>query len=95
VADIPALLDILSEVRTFLARPENDFGWSSWEDAEAALEEVDGLIASLRAGDLPDTLTMHVLFTVAGPIQEVSLNSGWGNRFLELAERFDEAMGEG
>lgn len=94
MADTAALIDIFSELRTLLARPENDFDWSSWENAAAALEEVDGLIAILQAGALPDTLTMQVLFTVAGPIQEVSLNSGWGNRFLELAERFDEATGE-
>ena len=94
MADIPALLEIFSEVRTLVARPENDFDWSSWDGVEVALDEVDGLIATLRAGDMPDTLTMHALFAPTGPIQEVSLSSGWGNRFLELAERFDEVMGE-
>jgi len=93
VADIAALLEIFSEVRTMVARPENDFDWSSWEDEAAALEEIDGLLASLRAGAPPDTHTMRVLFTPTGPMQEVSLSSGWGNRFLELAERYDEVLG--
>jgi len=30
------------------------------------------------------------LFAPTGPIQEVSLSSGWGQEFLELAERFDK-----
>lgn len=92
MADITALLDIFSEVRTLLSRPENDFDWSSWEDETAALEEIDGLIANLRAGAPPDLHTMRILFAPTGPMQEVSLSSGWGNRFLELAERFDEVM---
>ncbi|HEX8181606.1 MAG TPA: hypothetical protein VF525_18845 [Pyrinomonadaceae bacterium] len=35
---------------------------------------------------------MEVLFAPTGPMQEVSLSSGWGEEFLALAERFDEAM---
>ena len=27
-----------------------------------------------------------------GPIQEVALSSGWGDAFLDLADRFDAAM---
>jgi len=27
----------------------------------------------------------------AGPMQEVSLSSGWGNSFSELAKRYDKA----
>lgn len=94
MADLAALLTIFSEVRTLLAHPENDFDWSSWQDEEDALAEIDGIIANLRAGETPDTATMHVLFAPTGPMQEVSLSSGWGNRFLELAERFDEAIGD-
>ncbi len=94
MADIAALIEIFSEVRTLVARPENDFDWSSWDGVEAALEEIDGLLATLRAGDMQNTLTMHALFAPTGPVQEVSLSSGWGNRFLELAERFDEVMGK-
>lgn len=92
MADLAVLIDIFSEVRTLLARAENDFDWSSWKDEAAALAEIDGLLASLRAGHPPDAHTMRVLFAPTGPMQEVSLSSGWGNRFLELAERFDEVM---
>jgi hypothetical protein len=31
------------------------------------------------------------LFAPTGPIQEVSLSSGWGDMFLELAKRMDAA----
>ena len=35
---------------------------------------------------------MQVLFAPTGPIQEVSLSSGWENDFIELANRFDDAV---
>lgn len=75
-----------------MARPENDFAWSSWRDAEHALEEIDGIISRLRNGDgCPDQFAMSILFAPTGPMQELSLGSGWGNRFLQLASEFDEA----
>ena len=35
-------------------------------------------------------MVIRVLFAPTGPIQEVSLSSGWGHEFIKLAERFDK-----
>jgi hypothetical protein len=86
------LAGVLREARSLLARPGNDFAWSSWEDAGAALAELDGLIAALESGRLPPRLDVSVLFAATGPIQEVSISSGWGDEFLALAERCDAAV---
>jgi hypothetical protein len=86
------LIEILEEARFLLALPDNDFAWSSWEDGAAALSEVDILLEELKRGLLPQKHTLSVLFAPTGPIQEVSLSSGWGKSFLELAERFDTAL---
>ena len=89
MADLAALVAVMREARTFLERPDNDFAWSSWTDQQAALAEIDEIIATLRRGSVPD---ISVLFAPTGPIQEVSLSSGWGRDFLLLAERFDAAL---
>ncbi|MEZ5957113.1 MAG: hypothetical protein R3C27_07900 [Hyphomonadaceae bacterium] len=89
-----ALIDILLRVRELVALPDNDFSWSSWGDAENAFAEIDGIIAQLHRGEAPDRLTMKVLFAPTGPMQELSLSSGWGNRFLQLASEFDDAIGD-
>jgi hypothetical protein len=86
------LASVLREARSLLALPGNDFAWSSWEDAGAALAEVDGLIATLEAGRLPSRFAVSVLFAPTGPIQEVSLSSGWADEFLALAGRCDGAV---
>ena len=75
------LVDVLRECRALLARPDSDYLWSSWEDADAALEEIDGIIASIEQGE-PLSQWWSVIFAPTGPMQEVSLSSGWGDEFL-------------
>lgn len=90
--DRQELLDVLRETRAMLALPDNEFMWSSWEDADDALAEVDGLIERLEAGGLPYHSAISILFTVTGPIQETAMSSGWGDEFLVLADRCDAAV---
>jgi hypothetical protein len=89
---VTAFVSILEEARRFLAAADNGFSWSSWQDRDDALSEIDTLLSELRSGIVPSALTLNVLFAPTGPIQEVSLSSGWGDVFIELAARFDDAM---
>jgi hypothetical protein len=82
------LITILSEARTLLAREGNDFSWSCWKDQDQSISEIDSIITNVENGAVPD---IRVLFAPTGSIQEVSLSSGWGHEFMELAERFDKA----
>jgi hypothetical protein len=91
-ADRRALAEVLREARALLARAENDFTWSSWMDADAALREVDGLIHALETGSLPRRSAIDILFAPTGPMQEVALSSGWGDAFLSLAARCEAAV---
>ncbi len=83
------LLAVLDDARALLERPGNDFTWSSFADADAAVGEIDELAAAVRAGGVP--FALGVLFAPTGPIQEVAISSGWGQEFLILADRFDAA----
>ena len=89
-AQIAALIQVLNSTRQYLALPQNDFTWSSWHSAEDALAEMDALIAQLEQGAIPLHSSVSILFAPTGPIQEVSLSSGWGDDFLKIAARFDE-----
>src|SRR6185503_12553278 len=86
------LISVFEETRKLLALPDNNFAWSSWDDREDALAEIDTILSSLRSGSLPGERTMQVLFAPTSPIQEVSLSSGWANDFIELADLFDNAV---
>ncbi len=86
------LIAVLLEARVLIARPENDFPWSSWQNAKQAIAEIDGLLLPLQAGKRPRRGSLETLFLPTGPMQTVGVNSGWGDEFLELADRFDMAM---
>ena len=89
------LADVLREAVVWLQRPDNDFAWSPWNNEEEAVAELSAHIATLETGTLPPELDLWVLFAPTGPIQEVSVSSGWGDDFLSLAERFDRAVRRG
>jgi hypothetical protein len=87
---VAKLIPVFEEARRLVARPGNEFIWASWRDTEHAVGEIDGILNTLRSGRLP--VMMTVLFAPTGPMQELSIDSGWGHEFLDLADRFDEAM---
>jgi hypothetical protein len=87
-----ALVQALRETRELVARSDNDYAWSPWENREAALREMDALIARVLSGAVPDATQLGALFAPTGPLQEVSLSSGWADAFLDLANRIDGAM---
>jgi hypothetical protein len=85
------LADVLRSAIELLSLPDNDFAWSSWKDKDAAVAEIEGVLARIEAGETPERSSVSVLFAPTGPIQEVSVSSGWGETFLKVAERYDRA----
>jgi hypothetical protein len=81
-----AIVSLLEKLRILLARPGNDFSWSSWEDSAAAVQEIDSFIALAKEGHTPD---LNILLVPTGPAQEVSLSSGWADEFLDIANRLE------
>ena len=86
------LIKVLRKTRKFLALPDNCFLWSQWPDTNAALAEIDKVIAHLEMGIILNKQELVLLFAPTGQIQEVSISSGWAEEFLALAERFDDEI---
>jgi len=87
------LRTLLAQVRELLARTENRFEWSGWENSDDAFEEFDALVtAVLDDRDQPARRSLKILFIPTGPIQEVSISSGWGQEFLALSDRIDQLL---
>lgn len=87
---IESLIHVLEAAIELISLPDNDFCWSRWEDEEQAKSELLGLVSTLKSGVLPERLKLAVLFAPTGPLQEVSLSSGWAEPFLKVAEKYDE-----
>ena len=89
MATFSELQQAVQALRNLLARPDNDFSWSSWPDQAAALAEIDQHLDWLSRGGVPD---LSLLLVPTGPAQEVSLSSGWGEEYLQVAERIEAAL---
>jgi hypothetical protein len=89
MTNFPALEQAVRDLRSWLARPDNDFTWSSWIDQGAALAEIDRHLEHLQRGELPD---LSMLLVPTGPAQEVSVSSGWGREYLEVAQRIEREL---
>lgn len=85
-----ALVHILESVIELIQIPDNDFCWSSWEDSDQASKEISKLLNMAKAYSLPERVKVSVLFAPTGPLQEVSLSSGWAEAFLKVAEKYDQ-----
>ena len=92
MANIAKLIAVFEEARRLASLPGNDFSWSGWEEASDAQVELDAILGHLRAGSLSSY--MDIVFLPTGPLQELSLSSGWGDEFVSLADRYDEALAE-
>ena len=89
-----ALVSVLTDTRAMLARPDNDFSWSRWRDNAAAVGEIDDILRRIEVGETIKLRSLEALFLPTGSLQEVSIESGWGDVFLSLAARFDEAIAD-
>ncbi|BDW82787.1 hypothetical protein MACH24_22250 [Erythrobacter sp. Dej080120_24] len=86
------VIEVLSDTRKLVALPESDFVYSGWRDQADALQKIDNVLTRLEAGDRDALRDVELLFAPTGPLQELSLSSGWGNLYLVLAEKYDVAL---
>jgi hypothetical protein len=87
---IEALIHVLESAIELVQIPDNDFAWSYWEDADQAKAEINKLISFVKSGKLPERVEVAIVFAPTGPLQEISLSSGWAEPFLKVAEKYDQ-----
>jgi len=85
-----ALVHILESAIELVQIPENEFCWSSWESSEEATQELTELLDLAKSFTLPERVDIGVVFAPTGPLQEVSLSSGWARLFLKVSEKYDQ-----
>ncbi len=91
-AEHEQLIAVLLETKNLLLLPKKDFAWSLWNNPAEANAEIDAHIEKIKNNDYTGLRSLELLFAPTGSIQEVSVSSGWGQLFLELSSRFDQAL---
>lgn len=63
--------------------------WSYFKDKESCLKEIDSIILKLKQKNPSAIKDLESLFMPTCTFQDLSLDNGWGEDFLKLAEQFD------
>ncbi|GAA5496769.1 hypothetical protein Rhal01_02954 [Rubritalea halochordaticola] len=71
-----------------LIEASNDSAFAGMECDEVA-RGLKMATESIKSGEHYDQSYLNMLFGPTGSIQEISIDNGWGDEFLRLAEEFD------
>lgn len=86
------LLDIFNEIKNIIDNPNTDMTWTSYYNEEEFIREFDILIDDFKRGIKGCIDRLKLLFTPTGILQEISLSNGWGERFIDISNRFDKLI---
>lgn len=86
------LLDLLIEIRNFFDSPNTNVLWSRYEKVEHVITDLDVIRQRLEQRDRKVISELKILFAPTGAYQEISISSDCGEKFVELAARFDHII---
>jgi hypothetical protein len=92
VSNSAELAAVLRRIAELLSRPDVDTAWSGYEPDELRSEIYSFLERAGLPLDEAGRDRLRLLFAPTGALQETSLSSGWGQEFVALATRFDDAV---
>ena len=81
------------EMLMVLVEGSGDSAWASM-DKEAVVKKINKQIRRMKKGKAGNLVELRVLLAPTGPIQEISIDNGWGERFLELAGEIDRMINQ-
>jgi hypothetical protein len=89
--EVEKLISALEETISYL-RTSNPSAWSQMP-VEEIIRRLEAEITKSRNAKPTDVNLLERLFAPTGAIQAISIDNGWGTRFLRLAEVVDEFIG--
>lgn len=87
--DIEKLIEILNAIKGTV-KPDSNLLWTHYNDPQEIILELEKVINELRNGDFKTIEKLKVDFLPTCTFQELAISNGWGDYYLELADKFDE-----
>lgn len=89
--EIEKLIYALEETISYLKTSQS----SDWSNVpvEETIRRLEAEVAKARSLKPMDVNLLDQLFAPTGAIQEISIDNGWGTKFLRLSEVVDEFIG--
>lgn len=89
---IRAVVDVLELIIEKLESPETNILHSSFNTKEDIISELNSHIFKLLNENFSNIEELSILFAPTSDLQEISIDSGWGQMFLTISKRFDSAV---
>lgn len=89
--EIERLIAALEETISYLRRSESS-NWSNMP-VEEIIRKLEAEVNKVKAAKPIDVIMLDRLFAPTGVIQEISIDNGWGTKFLRISEIVDEFVG--
>lgn len=87
-----SIISILLEVRNIVNSPKTDIVWSRYNSVDELIKDIDDYIISLEQKRDTVFYDLEILFAPTGSLQEISIDSGWGSKFIELSQKIDKLL---
>lgn len=84
------LVRVADELVAIVEAAPQDLTWAGyWSDQDELVSDLRDHAERLRRGDTSRFAELRVLFAPACPLQDMAMDNGWSDRYMELATRFD------
>jgi hypothetical protein len=84
------ILNILDEIRSITNNPQANMIWTPYSNSAEFIREYDLIVEDFKRGTQDGLYKLQFLFAPTGVLQDISIDNGWGEKFIELSGRFDE-----
>ena len=89
---IEVIINILDFIKEIIKAPETNILRSWFDTKDDLITELDNHILKLKEEDFSNLEELIILFAPTSDLQEISIDSGWGQLFLPISKRFDGAI---
>lgn len=84
------ILNILDEIRNITNNPQVNMIWTPYQNSAEFIREYDLIVEAFKRGTQGSLGKLQLLFAPTGVLQDISIDNGWGEKFIELSGRFDK-----
>ena len=92
--DIIAVKKQLHKLKELLSLPSTDVCWSTYNSPDEVISDLALIENGISNNDPHSIEQLLHLLAPTGNLQEISISSGWGHEFLNIAEALDAALGK-
>lgn len=83
------VIKALQRVKEIVENYQMDLSYSTYKSKEELVNNLELYISKLKVNDFSLNIEISLLFAPTGDLQEIAIDNGWSEEYMELAEIID------